>query len=191
MSDVSGTKLARDTVFYASILVVFVLLLYDSRGLSDDSRLFPLIILVTGILLLLVRLGLNTFEYASRSDDADEAVTDRSETTTSSGSNENPADENVAQTEQELQAMMRSEGESADIRFQLRMVAWVIAFGAGLYLFGVITMIPILMFAFLLVEADIALWKKVVISISVWGIMYVLFIVILSVRMHEGVVGIP
>lgn len=175
----SLTETARDSethhaLFYGAILVTIVYFLYKSFELSPDTRLFPLFVFSVGIVLLVIRLGSDLLpEFVS---DLREAILPE------------PAQGDSDEEVQSLDEIQDQNVETVSVRRQLKMVAWVVVFTAVMFIIGLVPAIPLLMFVFLLVESDIGILRSLGITAVVFGIVYVLFIEILSVRMYSGMI---
>lgn len=168
----SGGPTAYRTGFYVAVLVYVAYLLVTALGFSADDRLFPYLVGVPTIVFTLLQILFVQYPGLEQR---------------FSTENESSDIKAMFEDAQESEAG-RSRAERQ--KYELLMIAWVVALPILIYYLGLATALPIYVFAFIwFFTRDPKFSLVITLGFSVGA--YVLFIVTLGLIPWEGVLNIP
>lgn len=167
-------------LLFGMLLLAALFLIQDAYSYRHSARLLPLLALVVLCGLVILRLSILVIEMRGRGDIL-QRVTDQI-AVGSKSTEEMDSFASVGQPSNEDQQ------DSVDIHRAIYSVGWVLIFTLAFYVFGIIYPIPVLLFVFLYLNYDAPLIHSLLITIITFGLLYIMFVVLLNIRVYEGIV---
>lgn len=161
-------------LFYGALLIYVVSHLVLARDWSWENKLFPFLVGIPMIALIVINMVLIKYpSLRERFTDADKPTNKITEALSSS------TDESETVIER-----------AARHRAELGIVLWTISLPIAVYLLGFAYSLPPYVFVFILYYLQ-DLKKAVVGTVVFTAFSYVVFLVLLNLRVYHGVVGLP
>lgn len=168
-----------ELLLFGLILAATLFLIYEAWDYRSSARLLPMITLVALAVLLVIRLLTIHFDNLG----------ERIFWMIPSASGEESAEDEDGELGS-LESLQATSGGEQHASTAWRGIAWVIAFTIVLYIFGLLISIPFLLLAFMLIEYRGHVKTSIIVTIVLSGLIYLLFDVILNVRLYHGVIPI-
>ena len=170
-----------ELILFLVLLGLTVFFIFEARELAPDPRLVPLLTLGLALVLILIKLVI--LLISARGMDLTSAM----DKLIPDGS---VVSKIVSFESEQISMHQADEGEPTSPIAFLKAVAWSWMFAIGLYVFGVVLAVPLLMFLFLLLESSTSLLKNVLITGITFAFIYLVFIEFLNIIVYEGLIGI-
>jgi hypothetical protein len=158
-------RVSAEVALLVFLIVLFLVALVGTRGLSPDGRLFPLVVTLSGLPVIVAAL-VQTLLRARRG--IWEPATSR----------EPPmmADESESPTaELEAGAPTGDGNEASDVVKSVRFWLWFLGFCVAMWGFGFYVGVPVISGVYVLVDGKKSLLKSALTGFLVWAFMYGVF----------------